>query len=131
MTDNRLPVVHELLGRIYSDAEWEALCNGCGNCCYESVEGHSGWIRTGVPCRYLDLLERHCTVYPQRFQAEKSCMRVTPSVVLRGVLPQDCSYHDEVRRIVEEDHGGRDPRKRRRRKRNGSRKRRRQESFDG
>lgn len=130
MKNLRLPVVHEMLGRVYSDAEWEGLCNGCGNCCYESIEGHSGWIRTGVPCRFLDLFERTCTVYTQRFEVEKGCMRVTPTVVLSGMLPADCSYHDEVRRIVEEDYGGADPRQRRRRKRNGSRKRRRKEALD-
>jgi uncharacterized protein len=112
----RLPIVHEMLGRIYSDREWEALCNKCGKCCYEAYEIDDKWVRTGVPCKFLDVLDKTCHVYSHRFQAEEGCTRVTPSLVLKGILPEDCSYHDEVRRIVEEDHGGMDPRERRRRR---------------
>lgn len=110
----RLPLVHSLLGRLYSDREWEALCNKCGKCCYEAREVDDRWVRTGVPCRFLDVLDTTCGVYPHRFQAEAQCTRVTPGVVLQGILPAECSYHDEVRRIVEEDYDGNDPRPRRR-----------------
>lgn len=108
----RLPVMHELLGRLYSDAEWEALCNKCGKCCYEAREIDGRWVRTGVPCRFLDILDKTCDVYTHRFQAEEDCTRVTPSLVLQGILPEECTYHDEVKRIVEEDYGGHDPRSR-------------------
>jgi uncharacterized cysteine cluster protein YcgN (CxxCxxCC family) len=128
MQQVRLPIVHSLLGRLYSDAEWEALCNRCGKCCYESREIDGRWVRTGVPCRFLDVLDKTCDVYTHRFQAEEDCTRVTPSVVLQGILPDDCSYHDEVRRIVEEDFDGDDPRHQRRgkkqRKKEGHRGRR-------
>ncbi len=114
MRNVRLPAVHSLLGRLYSDREWEALCNRCGKCCYEAREVNDKWVRTGVPCRFLDVLDKGCHVYTHRFQAEQDCTRVTPSLVLKSILPEDCSYHDEVRRIVEEDHDGVDPRERRR-----------------
>ena len=127
MQSVRLPIVHELLGRIYSDREWEALCNRCGKCCYETRAIEGEWVRTGVPCRFLDVLDKTCDVYTHRFQAEEDCTRVTPSLVLQGILPHDCSYHDEVRRIVEEDHGGMDPRERRR----GKKKNRKKESRRG
>lgn len=107
-------MVHSLLGRLYSDREWEALCDRCGKCCYEAREIDGEWVRTGVPCRFLDVLDKTCDVYPHRFQAEEDCTRVTPGLVLQGILPEDCAYHDEVRRVVEEDFGGVDPRERRR-----------------
>ncbi len=116
-------MVHELLGRVYTDAEWEALCNGCGDCCYESHETDTGWERTSIPCKYLDDFDRSCRVYSNRFQAEKHCIRVLPAVVTSGLLPAHCSYHDEMHRIIDEDYGGYDPRERRRGKRRGSRKR--------
>jgi len=121
----RLPVVHEMLGRIYTDAEWEALCNGCGDCCYETRSTDTGWVRTSIPCKYLDDFTKQCGVYSNRFQAQEDCIRVLPSVVLSGLLPAHCSYHDEVQRIIEADYEGDDPRDRqsRRRKRRGSRRR--------
>jgi uncharacterized cysteine cluster protein YcgN (CxxCxxCC family) len=122
----RLPVVHEMLGRVYSDREWEALCDGCGQCCFESRWQNQGWVHTSIPCRFLDDFDRSCHVYGNRFQAQTDCIRVTPSVVMSGILPETCAYRDELARIVEEDYDGQDPRHRvRARKRNGSRKRKR------
>ena len=95
--------MHRLLGRLYTDAEWEALCNRCGDCCYESVWTHVGWEDTGRPCPQLDEDTRLCGAYGKRFELEAECIRVTPSVVLSGMLPESCSYHDELREIVEED----------------------------
>lgn len=106
----RLPIVHELLGRLYSDAEWEALCNRCGLCCYESRWTQFGWEKTDEACPKLSA-EQTCTVYSDRHDHEPDCIKVSPSVVLSGILPIECSYHDELRRIVDEDWGGDDPRR--------------------
>jgi uncharacterized cysteine cluster protein YcgN (CxxCxxCC family) len=110
MRATHLPVVHELLGRIYSDREWEALCNGCGKCCYEVEDRNGEWIRSSIPCRFLDDFDKTCAVYSNRFQAEEQCMRVTSSAVIEGRLPPDCTYVLELSRIVEEDYGGDSPR---------------------
>ena len=121
---SRLPVLYDLMGRVYSDAEWEALCDGCGDCCYESNYTDAGWVHTGTPCRYLDL-EKRCRVYTQRFEAEKDCIKVTPSLVLQGILPSTCAYVEEMHRIVEEDYDGLDPEGRDRGKRTRRNKQRR------
>lgn len=113
----RLPVVHELLGRLYSDEEWEALCSRCGACCYESRWTDTGWVETGVPCSHLNQAEKTCNAYLQRFDVEDDCIRVTTSVVLSGILPSECSYYDELRAIAEEDYGEDDSRSERRRRR--------------
>ena len=42
--------VHVLLGRVYSDAEWEALCNHCGECCYKAEWVRDRWVATEEPC---------------------------------------------------------------------------------
>jgi uncharacterized cysteine cluster protein YcgN (CxxCxxCC family) len=110
-----------MLGRLYSDAEWEALCSRCGACCYESRWTETGWEETGVPCGFLDGVSKTCTAYGSRFEVEADCIRVTPSVVLSGILPSECSYYEELRAIAEEDHGadahGRSRRARRRERR--------------
>ena len=118
--------MHDLLGHLYSDAEWEALCDRCGQCCFESRWIDGGWVHTSIPCRYLDDFDRSCRVYVNRFQAEDDCIRVDPAVVKQGVLPPTCAYVEEYDRLVEEEHGGHDPRERAARKRSGrsSRKRR-------
>lgn len=104
-----------MLGRLYSDEEWEALCNRCGECCYESRWTGDGWEKTNIPCRMLDEETMLCRAYGDRFAVEDDCMRVTPSVVLSGMMPASCSYHDELHAVVEQEHGGDDPRPRRRR----------------
>ena len=104
-----------MLGRVYSDREWESLCNRCGKCCYEAREVEGRWIRSSIPCRYLDDFDKSCQVYGNRFQAEEQCMRVTASAVLQGRLPVDCTYVQELHRIVDEDYGGEPPRHTRRR----------------
>lgn len=130
MQHARLPVVHDMLGHLYSDREWEALCNRCGKCCYQVEEQGSDWVRSSIPCRFLDDFDKTCQVYTNRFQAEESCTRVTPSLVLRGRLPPDCTYVVELGRIIEEDYDGEDPRMRRRRRRDGRNKRPRRRGKD-
>lgn len=114
-----LPVLHELLGRLYTDAEWEALCDRCGECCFESHWVDHGWTRTDVPCPHLGA-DRGCTVYADRQTREADCIKVTPSVVLSGILPVTCAYREELRRLADEDweqapRGGRHGRRRQRR----------------
>ena len=110
MNKGRLPQVHDMLGRIYTDQEWEDLCNYCGKCCYEVTDQNGTWVRSSIPCRYLDDFDKTCGVYNNRFQAESACMRVTPSAVIGGRLPPDCTYVVELERIIEEDFEGDDPR---------------------
>jgi uncharacterized protein len=114
-----LVTVHDLLGHLYSDKEWEALCARCGRCCFESRWTGNKWLHTSIPCRYLDDFDRTCKVYFNRFQAQDDCIRVTPAVVKQGVMPPGCRYVEEYDRLVEEEHGGHDPRDRPPRKRRG------------
>ena len=109
---SRLPIVHELLGHLYSDREWEALCNRCGACCYESRWIDGGWEKTSIPCTLLNEETLLCRSYEDRMELEIDCIRVTPSVVLAGMMPVECSYVEELGRIIEQDHGGQDPRER-------------------
>lgn len=70
-------------------------------CCFESRWTGSTWEHTNIPCRYLDADDRSCRVYASRFQAEPDCVRVTPSVVMQGILPVTCAYVRELERVAE------------------------------
>lgn len=76
-------------------AEWEALCDGCGQCCLHKVEDADtgDYYRTNVACKLLDLKTARCSDYRYRRAYVPDCMRLT----LRNVdsfdwLPETCAY---------------------------------------
>lgn len=74
--------------------EWESLCRGCGNCCFEKIENDNGTIFYLLSaCRYLDVVTRQCRIYENRFVINPECVKLTPELVptLRW-LPRDCGY---------------------------------------
>ncbi len=76
--------------------EWEALCNGCGKCCYDKVwEGDRLLLLTSA-CTYLDTEANRCRVYADRFEKEAMCMPIGPEIVEMGALPEDCPYVENM-----------------------------------
>ena len=76
-------------------AEWEALCDGCGNCCLNKVEdADTGEIyRTNVACRLLDLETARCGNYRGRRSFVPDCIRLTPRLAASlSWLPATCAY---------------------------------------
>lgn len=72
--------------------EWEALCNGCGKCCYDKMwEGDRLLLLTSA-CAHLDLEKNRCRVYPDRFEKEPMCMPIGAEIIEMGGLPEDCPY---------------------------------------
>jgi uncharacterized cysteine cluster protein YcgN (CxxCxxCC family) len=74
--------------------EWEQLCRGCGDCCFEKIEDERGTIfYTMKACRYLDLETRQCRIYENRFTINPECIKLTADLVatLRW-LPRECGY---------------------------------------
>ena len=79
----------------FSPAEWEALCDGCGQCCLYKLDDHknSGVLFTNVACRFLDLDTCQCIAYPTRKSAMRTCVRLTPEKVSEiDWLPPTCAY---------------------------------------
>lgn len=73
---------------------WEALCRGCGLCCYEK-DRHGGSVTTNwrAPCRYLEVSTRRCTVYGERFRVCPECRRMTLlHALFTPWLPASCGY---------------------------------------
>ena len=78
-----------------SRAQWEALCDGCGQCCLHKLEDEdTGEIhRTNVACRLLDLKTGLCSDYRHRKAHVPDCLRLTPRLVLEVPwLPKTCAY---------------------------------------
>ncbi len=80
-----------------SDAEWEALCDGCGKCCYRKfITGHGKNTKvhfTRIACDLLDLKTGRCSDYENRFKKNKDCSRLTKNNVGRcDWLPETCAY---------------------------------------
>ncbi|MFP3928814.1 MAG: YcgN family cysteine cluster protein [Desulfobacteraceae bacterium] len=78
-----------------SRSEWEAVCDGCGNCCLEKVEDEESGEISVIPvaCEYLDTKTGRCLVYPDRMLVNSECIILTPES-LREIpwLPETCAY---------------------------------------
>jgi len=79
-----------------SDAEWEALCDGCGRCCLNKLEDpDTGQVAlTRVACRLLDNDTCRCAQYDIRHQFVPDCIRMTPKTIAQHAywLPSTCAY---------------------------------------
>ena len=81
-------------------AEWESLCDGCGQCCLVKIEDEDSTdiFVTRLTCRMLDIGSCRCSDYENRHKKMHDCLAITPENVreLRW-LPETCGY----RRIAE------------------------------
>jgi len=78
-----------------NDAQWEALCDGCGQCCLHKLEdADTGAIyETNVACRLLDTATARCTDYPNRKAKVPDCLQLTRETAGDlPWLPQTCAY---------------------------------------
>ncbi|MBB5320678.1 YcgN family cysteine cluster protein [Marinobacter oulmenensis] len=78
-----------------SQAEWESLCDGCGQCCLQKLEDEeTGEVyHTELSCSYMDTDNCRCTVYSERLEKVPGCTVITPETVADyHWLPQTCAY---------------------------------------
>ena len=82
--------------------EWETICRQCGLCCFEKIEDMNGAIfHTSIPCRYLDVVSRECSIYERRFEINPECIKLTEELVpkLRW-LHDSCGYRQALGLVI-------------------------------
>lgn len=75
--------------------EWEALCDGCGQCCLHKLEDdETGEIHhTNVACKLLDTGTARCKDYRHRKAFVPDCLRLTARNIHDiAWLPNSCAY---------------------------------------
>lgn len=79
-----------------TDAEWEALCDGCGACClvkFLDDDNVKFTEYTDVACQLLDCSTGFCQNYAKRQTIVPDCIRLTPDMLPDMLwLPRHCAY---------------------------------------
>lgn len=80
-----------------TNEQWEALCDGCGKCCFRKfIDGHGKNTKlyfTRIACNQLDLCTGRCSNYKNRFKFNKECTHLTKNNVSDfSWLPETCAY---------------------------------------
>jgi uncharacterized protein len=78
-----------------NQAEWEALCDGCGRCCLHKIEDEDSGevVETNVACSLLDTATARCRDYANRKAFVPDCLRLTLRIVNTVEwLPATCAY---------------------------------------
>lgn len=73
--------------------EWEALCDGCAQCCLiREVENNQVTVY-GIACELLDIDNNRCQDYKNRLRRVPTCHKLTPNNVPQySWLPDSCAY---------------------------------------
>lgn len=74
--------------------EWEALCDGCGKCCFRKyLDEEDNLYYTRIACNRLNLQTGQCKHYANRFRKEKDCTKLTKENLADFTwLPKTCAY---------------------------------------
>jgi uncharacterized cysteine cluster protein YcgN (CxxCxxCC family) len=78
-----------------SEAEWEALCDGCGKCCLHKLidDDTDELYHTNIACRLLDTDSVRCRDYHNRHSQVPDCLEFTVANVAEQTwLPKSCAY---------------------------------------
>ncbi len=75
--------------------EWEAICDGCGQCCLTKLQDDETdeIVATNVVCRFHNQSNGQCTVYAERAIKKPECFVIErDNAEHYSWLPQTCAY---------------------------------------
>jgi len=78
-----------------NQAEWESLCDGCGQCCLHKLEDEDSgdYYYSCVACKLLDVKTARCSNYGERKQWVAGCLTLTlDDIASFKWLPNSCAY---------------------------------------
>lgn len=76
-----------------SAKEWEALCDGCGQCCLVRHVDDTKVTVFNISCELLDISSSRCSDYEQRLSKVPHCHPLTAETVPQyNWLPDSCAY---------------------------------------
>lgn len=83
---------HYSLGELNAK-EWEALCDGCGQCCLVREVNDNQVTVFNIACELLDIEKSRCSDYKNRFSKAPNCHQLTPENIPKyNWLPESCTY---------------------------------------
>ncbi|OEY65925.1 YcgN family cysteine cluster protein [Marinobacter sp. X15-166B] len=73
--------------------EWEALCDGCAQCCLIREVDQNEVTVYNVACELLDIESSRCRDYKNRLKTVPHCHQLTPANIAKyDWLPDTCAY---------------------------------------
>ncbi|MGD8783399.1 MAG: YcgN family cysteine cluster protein [Thioalkalispiraceae bacterium] len=77
-----------------NQAEWEALCDGCGQCCRVKIEDEDTGelFVTNVACSLLNAETCECRDYQRRSKVPDCLLLAPQQLELFRYLPKTCAY---------------------------------------
>ena len=95
MGGNEAPFWRSKSLRDLTDAQWESLCDGCGQCCLIKFqdEDTDELLHTRLSCELLDVGTCRCNDYDNRHSRIPDCVVIAPDTVeTLDWLPHSCAY---------------------------------------
>lgn len=91
-----------------NEVEWEALCDGCGKCCYRKFIEGSGKRQklyfTRIACNLLNIETGKCANYKSRFKQESDCTKLTKKNLPDFEwLPKTCAYRYDWHPLISQN----------------------------
>ncbi len=81
---------------LFTEEEWELLCDRCGICCLYKIEDYDTgeYLFTRIACPFLDTENGNCKTYLDRFDKMPTCARIAPTALeaARLWMPKHCAY---------------------------------------
>lgn len=86
----------KLLSGLFSEEEWELLCDFCALCCLYKIrdDDTNEVFYTKIMCPFMNKETKHCNCYYDRFDKMPTCAKISVKTLpkIAAWLPKNCAY---------------------------------------